>query len=79
MQESVAFVLNSDESIPKNRISVLSVLWKQYRQKKEDLKVLEQEKNPLTRQMEPCNRLMKLEGVGETIAAMHYSTLEDGQ
>lgn len=33
----------------------------------------------LTRQIEPCQRLMEIEGVGETTAAMLYTTLGDGK
>ncbi|MCC9651041.1 IS110 family transposase [Vibrio sp. MA64] len=78
LRASVEFVLNRESDIPQNLINVLSVLWEQYKHQKEELKALEKEKNALTRQIEPCNRLMKLEGVGETIAAMLYSTLGDG-
>ncbi len=78
LKASLEFVLSRASDIPQNLVNVLSVLWEQYKQQKEELKALEKEKNALTRQIDPCNRLMKLEGVGETIAAMLYSTLGDG-
>lgn len=40
---------------------------------------VQKEKSALTRQIEPCQRLMEIEGVGETTAAMLYTTLGNGK
>ncbi len=55
------------------------MLWNQYKELKAQLIAFEKEKNALTRQIEPCQRLMEIEGVGETTAAMLYTTLGDGK
>jgi transposase len=72
-------VLDGDTSIPAKVVSVLSMLWEQYKELKAKLIAFEKEKNALTRQIEPCQRLMEIEGVGETTAAMLYTTLGDGK
>lgn len=51
----------------------------QYVRLKGELKALEKSKNSITRQVEPCRRLMDIEGVAETTASMLYATLGDGQ
>ncbi|MCY9855666.1 IS110 family transposase [Vibrio mediterranei] len=79
LKASVQTVLDGDTSIPANVVSVLSMLWEQYKELKAKLIAFEKEKNALTRQIEPCQRLMDIEGVGETTAAMLYSTLGDGK
>ena len=71
--------LDGETSIPANVVSVLSMLWEQYKELKAKLIAFEKEKNALTRQIEPCQRLMEIEGVGETTAAMLYTTLGDGK
>ncbi|WP_240532314.1 hypothetical protein [Moritella marina] len=78
MKASVQTVLDGETNIPTNVIGVMAILWEQYKLLKNELKAFEKEKNALTRQIEPCKRLMKIEGVGETIAAMLYTTLGDG-
>ena len=79
LKTSVQSVLDGETNIPANVIGVMAILWEQYKQLKNELKDFEKEKNALTRQIEPCKRLMKIEGVGETIAAMLYTTLGDGK
>lgn len=79
LKASVQAVLDGDTSIPVNVVSVLSMLWEQYKELKVKLIAFEKEKNALTRQIEPCQRLMDIEGVGETTAAMLYTTLGDGK
>nr|WP_240797180.1 transposase [Vibrio tasmaniensis] len=65
--------------LSRNVVSVLSILWGQYTQLKAKLIKFEKEKNALIRQIEPCQRLMEIEEVGETTAAMVYTTLGDGK
>lgn len=74
-------VLDGETNIPTNVIGVMAILWEQYKLLKNKLKDFEKEKNALTRQIEPCKRLMKIEieGVGEKIAASLYTTLGDGK
>ncbi|XNT03413.1 IS110 family transposase [Vibrio splendidus] len=79
LKASVQTVLDGETSIPANVVSVLSMLWEQYKELKAKLIAFEKEKNALTRQIEPCQRLMEIEGVGETTAAMLYTTLGDGK
>lgn len=79
LKASVQEVLNGETSIPRNVIAVLSMLWEQYKQLKAELIAYEKEKNALTRQIEPCQRLMEIEGVGEVTAAMLYTTIGDGK
>lgn len=79
LKVSVQAVLDGETSIPASVVSVLSMLWEQYKQFKEKLISFEKEKNALTRQIEPCQRLMAIEGVGETTAAMLYTTIGDGK
>jgi transposase len=79
LKVSVQTVIDGDTSIPANVVSVLSMLWEQYKELKAKLIASEKEKNALTRQIEPCQRLMAIEGVGETTAAMLYTTLGDGK
>ncbi|CAK2108968.1 Mobile element protein [Vibrio crassostreae] len=43
------------------------MLWEQYKELKAKLIAFEKEKNALTRQIEPCQRLMEIEGVGKQL------------
>lgn len=79
LKASVREILDNPSSVPTNVVSVLSMLWEQYKQLKAQLIAFEKEKNALTRQIEPCKRLMEIEGVGETTASMLYTTLGDGK
>lgn len=79
LRVSVQTVLDGETSIPANVVAVLSMLWEQYKELKAKLIAFEKEKNALTRQIEPCQRLMEIEGVGETTAAMLYTTIGDGK
>jgi len=79
LKASVVAVLDGETDIPANLVSTLSLLWEQYKYLKKELKQLEKEKNALTQQIEPCKRLMDIEGVGETIASMLYATLGNGE
>jgi len=57
---------------------MLKLLWEQYQCTKAQLKDAEKTKAALVKQLEPCKRLMDLEGVGEVGAAMLYTSLGDG-
>ncbi|BCL73810.1 hypothetical protein TUMSATVNIG1_57970 (plasmid) [Vibrio nigripulchritudo] len=62
LKASVQALLDGETSIPSNLVSVLSMLWEQYKQLKAKLIAFEKEKNALTRQIELCQRLMAIEG-----------------
>lgn len=79
MKASVLSVLDGITNIPASLITTISIFWEQYKYLKKELKQLEQEKSALTKQVEPCKRLMEIEGVGETIASMLYVTLGSGE
>lgn len=72
MQEGLA-------EIPSSVVRAISLLWEEYTHLKQELKKVEKEKASLTQQIEPCKRLMEIEGVGETTASMLYSILGDGK
>ena len=76
---AVQLLIDNPEQIPTSLKSILLVLWEQYKALQEKLTDFEKEKNAITRQIEPCKRLMKIEGIGETTAAMLYATLGDGK
>ncbi|CAK1691319.1 transposase [Vibrio crassostreae] len=73
LRVSVQTVLDGETSIPANVVAVLSMLWEKYKELKAKLIALEKEKNALTRQLEPCQR------VDETTAAMLYTPIGDGK
>ena len=79
LKASVLSVLDGESEIPANLVNTLSLLWEQYKRLKKELLSLEKEKNALTTQIEPCSRLMKIEGVGVTTAALLYVTLGNCQ
>ena len=57
---------------------VLNTLWEQYLATEEQLEKLSTQLNKAARQIEPCKRLMALEGVAEVGAAGLYVSLGDG-
>lgn len=79
LKQSMAIALDVDSNIPQSVVAVLTTFWKQYNQLKTELKSLEKVKNAVTHQIEPCQRLMKIEGVGEATALMLYTILGDGK
>ncbi len=67
-----------DQRLPLSLKTMLRVLWQQYQQTKMQLVEAEKAKNTLVKQLEPCKRLMSLEGVGDVGAAMLYASLGTG-
>jgi transposase len=57
----------------------LIVLWARYQSTEAQLKEIEAAKSELVKQLEPCQRLMDLEGVGPVCASMLYASLGDGR
>ncbi|MGF1743312.1 transposase [Vibrio profundum] len=68
LKASALTAVNGELNLPHKMTNVIIVLWEQYKQLKEELKQLEKDKNELVRQIEPCKRLMAIEGVGEASA-----------
>jgi transposase len=68
-----------DTRLPSCLKSTLNVLWERYQLTVVQLKETEKYRAALVKQLEPCNRLMKLEGVGEVCASMLYASMGDGR
>jgi len=67
-----------NDQLPSCLKGTLSIMWHQLQTTKQQLKQLENEKAALVQHIEPCKRLMKLEGVGVVAASMLYASLGDG-
>jgi transposase len=78
LAELVTSTLYESDVLPASLVTTLSMLWQQYLNLKDELSKLHKSMNSTTRQIEPCKRLMALEGVGETTASMLYATLGNG-
>jgi transposase len=70
---------NPELNIPPPIKSVILRFWAEYKHLKDELKELDKQKNAITRQLEPCQRLMEIEGVGEATASLLYATLGNGK
>lgn len=70
---------DSDTRLPISLRNTLIVLWERYKITESQLKEAAKEKAQLVKQLEPCKRLMDLEGVGEVCASMLYASLGDGR
>jgi transposase len=78
LRENIVLVLDSeDDRLPVCLKSSLNVLWERYQLTISQLKEVETAKDALVKQLEPCKRLMKLEGIGPVCAAMLYASLGD--
>lgn len=71
--------LNDADSIPECLRSTVNQLWLTYLGLREELAQLIKTKNALIRQLQPCQKLMDLEGVAEVCAGMLYSSIGDGK
>jgi transposase len=79
LRQSVAETLDEqDERLPRCLKGTLRQLWSRYTETIEQLKHTEKAKAALVNQIEPCRRLLDLEGVGPVCAAMLYTSLGDG-
>lgn len=66
LTEAVPAVLNEQDSrLPKSLKNILMFLQDRYNLTKNQLTEVTESKASLVKQLEPCNRLMDLEGVGE--------------
>lgn len=71
--------LNDADSIPECLRSTVNQLWLTYLHLKLELAQLIKTKNALIRQLQPCKKLMDLEGVAEVCAGLLYSSIGDGK
>jgi transposase len=80
LKETMLIVLDEEETrLPRSLRSTLIVLWMRYQSTEAQLKEVEGAKSELVKQLEPCQRLMDLEGVGTVCASMLYASLGDGR
>jgi transposase len=70
---------NRDTRLPASLKSTLLILWERYQLTDDQIAQVEKDKASLVKQVEPCKRLMDLEGVGEVCASMLYASLGDGR
>jgi transposase len=79
LREGVSKLLDGETSpLPIPLQHALRSLWQQYQDNQERLAEIEAQLLALTRQLEPCQRLKKLEGVGDKCAALLYAALGNG-
>ena len=80
LRETIAIVLDDlDTRLPQCLKNTLKLLWERYQLTVVQLKETERYRAALVKQLEPCNRLMALEGIGEVCAAMLYASIGDGR
>ena len=80
LRETMANVLDGQDSrLPDCLKNTLRVLWQRYQLTIEQFKETEKYKSELVTQLEPCRRLIKLEGVGAVCASMLYASIGDGK
>jgi transposase len=79
-KETAAIVLDGiDTRLPRCLKSTLRELMERYDAIIKQLKSTEKEKAALVKQIEPCQRLMAVEGIGEVCAAMLYANIGNGK
>ena len=79
LKEKMILVLDGEsQQLPRCLRSTLNVLWLRYQETLTQLTDIEAAKEELVKQLEPCKRLMELEGVGPVCAAMLYTSIGDG-
>jgi transposase len=80
LRETVALVLDVlDTRLPLCLKGTLELLWERYKFTDTQLKEIKKTKAALVKQIEPCSRLMALEGIGDVCAAMLYASIGDGR
>jgi transposase len=80
LKEAVINILDdNDKLLPSSLKHTLLLLWERYQLTDDQLKQVNIDKASLVKQIEPCKRLMSLEGVGEVCASMLYASLGDGK
>jgi transposase len=79
LRETIAIVLDDiDTRLPICLKNTLKLLWERYQLTVEQLKEAKKYKAHLVNQLEPCKRLMDLEGIGKVCASMLYTNIGDG-
>lgn len=68
-----------DTRLPTCLKNTLKLLWERYQLTMVQLKETEKYRAALVKQLEPCKRLMALEGIGEVCASMLYASMGDGK
>jgi len=74
----VTVIDDLDNRLPLCLKNTLRLLWERYQLTVTQIKDAERYKAALVRQLEPCKRLMKLEGIGSVCASMLYASIGDG-
>ena len=79
LREKLVSVLDSSDSeLPQCLKHTLQLLWERYQTTQSQLKEATKHKAALVKQLEPCQRLLDLEGVGAVCAPMLYAKIGDG-
>ncbi len=80
LRETIVLVLDDlDTRLPQCLKGTLQLLWERYQLTVVQLKKTEKNKAALVKQLEPCKRLMDLEGIGNVCASMLYASIGDGR
>jgi len=80
LRETMIIVLDdADTRLPQCLKNTLQLLWERYKLTVAQLKEAEKFRAALVHQLEPCKRLMDLEGIGNVCAAMLYTSIGDGK
>lgn len=80
LREKMGAILDEqDQQLPRSLKSTLFLLWERYKQTCIELKQSQLNIAQLVKQIEPCKRLMSLEGVGNVCASMLYAHIGDGR
>jgi transposase len=79
LKQVVLQTLDGDcKALPEGLKGMLRMLWDRYTLTHDQLKQAEAEKSSIVKSIEPCKRLMELEGIGEVCAGMLYACMGDG-
>jgi transposase len=80
LRETIVLVLDDlDTRLPQCLKNTLKLLWERYQLTVAQLNKTEKNKAALVKQLEPCKRLMDLEGIGNVCASMLYASIGDGR
>jgi len=79
LREKIVLVLDDEEKgLPISLKSTLRLLTERLNDTANELKRVTKDKGQIVKQIEPCKRLLDIEGVGEVGASMLYASLGDG-
>lgn len=80
LRETIVAVIDiGDKRLPACLKNTLKILWERYKITLDQLKESEKHKAALVTQLEPCKRLMAIEGIGSVCASMLYASIGDGK